>query len=80
MKELMELDIPPQDKLYYIFVTGTKDPKKLYSTSIEFILTSGVKGTTQAHEIVVALSKKLTDAAYFSEAKLFMQLMTSDQP
>ena len=28
----------------------------------------------------MALSKKLTDAAYFSEAKLFMQLMTSDQP
>lgn len=80
MNQLMELDIPPQDKLYYTFLTGTKDPKKLFSTSLEFLLTSGVKGTSQAHEIIVALSKKLTDAAYFSEAKLFMQLMTSDQP
>ena len=39
-----------------------------------------MKGKSQGHEIIVALSKKLTDAAYFSEAKLFMQLMTSDQP
>jgi tetratricopeptide (TPR) repeat protein len=27
-------------------VTGTKDPKKLFSTSLEFLLTSGVKGTS----------------------------------
>ena len=46
MNQLMELDIPTQDKLYYTFVTGTKDPKKLYSTSIEFLVTSGVKGTS----------------------------------
>ena len=29
----MDLDIPPQDKLYYIFVTGNKDPKKLFQVS-----------------------------------------------
>ena len=46
MNQLMELDIPPQDKLYYTFVTGTKDPKKLFSTSLEFLLSSGVKGTS----------------------------------
>ena len=76
----MELDIPPQDKLYYVFVTGNKDPKKLFQVTQEFMLTSGLKGSTQSQDIIVALSKKLTDSAYFSEAKLYMQLSTSEQP
>ena len=75
----MELEIPPQDKLYYLYVTGpSKDAKKLMQLTQEFLINQGLKGKPQSFEIIVALSKKLTDSAYFSEAKLFMQLMTSE--
>lgn len=40
----------------------------------------GLKSTPQSFEIITALSKKLTDNAYFSEAKLFNQLMSSEYP
>ncbi len=75
----MELEIPPQDKLYYLYVTGpSKDAKKLMQLTQEFLINQGLKGKPQGFDIIVALSKKLTDSAYFSEAKLFMQLMTSE--
>lgn len=67
----MELDIPPHDKLYYIFVTGSKDAKKLYTTTNDYMITHSMKGSNNGIEIIVALSKKLTDNAYFQEAKLF---------
>jgi hypothetical protein len=37
-----------------------------------------MKGSPQSFEIITALSKKLTDNAYFNEAKLFNQLMSSE--
>lgn len=38
----------------------------------------GNKGTKECFETMVAVSKKLTDNAYFSEAKLFNQLASSE--
>jgi hypothetical protein len=35
----MELEIPPQDKLYYLYVTGpSKDAKKLMQLTQEFLI------------------------------------------
>ncbi len=39
-----------------------------------------IKGSKECFEIIVLLSKKLTDNAYFSEAKLFNQLSVSEFP
>lgn len=74
----MDLDLPQQDKLYYNFIQGSKDAKKLFTSTIDFMNHLGIKGTKDCFEIMVALSKKLTDNAYFSEAKLLNQLAVSE--
>jgi hypothetical protein len=47
---------------------------------LDFLSSQGLKGNPQSFEIITSLSKKLTDNAYFSEAKLFNQLMSSEYP
>lgn len=68
----------PCDKLYYHFVQGTKDAKKLYQTMTDMFNLMGNRGTKDAFETIVALSKRLTENAYFAEAKLFNQLASSE--
>jgi hypothetical protein len=74
----MELDMPPHDKLYYNFITGVRDPKRLYQATMELLNTTGSKTSKEAIDTLINLSKKLTDNAYFSEAKLFNQLASSE--
>ena len=70
--------MPAQDKLYYNFITGAKDARKLYQSTQEMISSLSIKNTKDSFDIMVNLSKKLTDNAYFSEAKLFNQLASSE--
>jgi tetratricopeptide (TPR) repeat protein len=78
MQQLMELDMPAQDKLYYTFIQGNKDPRKLFQAMEKMFETQQIKGSKESFEIIVALSKKLTDNAYFAEAKLLNQLTSSN--
>ena len=71
INQMMELDMPPQDKLYYHFIQGGKDAKKLYQAASEMFTMQSNKNSKESFEILVSLSKKLTDNAYFAEAKLF---------
>jgi hypothetical protein len=64
--------------LYYQFIQGSKDAKRLYQIANEMLNMQGTKGTKEGFETLVNLSKKLTDNAYFSEAKLFNQLASSE--
>jgi len=70
--------MPPQDKLYYNFITGVRDAKRLFQATMELLNTQGSKTSKEAIDTLVNLSKKLTDNAYFSEAKLFNQLASSE--
>ena len=71
MQQLMELDLPQHDKLYYYFLQSSKDAKKLYQSSIEMFNLLQTKGLKESFEVMVLVSKKLTDNAYFSEARLY---------
>jgi hypothetical protein len=78
MSDLLELDLPSHDKLYYQFIQGNKDAKKLYQQCNEYLNLAGTKGTKDGFEMIVNLSKRLTDNAYFNEAKLLNQLASSE--
>ncbi|CDW76023.1 tpr domain containing protein [Stylonychia lemnae] len=72
---MIDQELPSQDKLYYQFIQGQKDPKRLYIT-----LNDSHKDQDEQTHLIVLLSKKLTENAYFNEAKQFITMAFNDHP
>eukprot|EP00347_Sterkiella_histriomuscorum_P008214 403345942 len=61
------------DKLYFQFIQGSKDSKKLYIAAVE-----AIPNDAELVQVIIQLSRKLTENAYFTEAKSFIQTCNND--